>query len=348
MLSHGTFITMKKNPTLQDIADKTGVSIATVSRIINKKENEGIKISRKTREVVLHAIEEMDYHPNLLAKSLATNKTFTIGVIVPEIIESFFPEVIQGVENVAGDKGYNVILCDSNENAVKEIEEVEFLKSRRVDGLIVGPSRRRSNFKYYEKLKEEGLPIVLCGRAQDDCKIDYVVTDNEHGAYEMTQHMIKQGLKNIIYLNDPPFIPKSMPRLIGYKQALEENGLKPQVIKSDDSWFRLEDGYKLMQQYLKKNKKPDAIFAVNDPTAIGAIKAIHEAGMKVPDDISVVGFSDMRYSDAFSPSLTTVFQPKIEMGVKSCEILFSKIENQSEDIQQIKLPCKLVIRESCL
>jgi len=340
---------MGKKTTIKDVAAKVGVSIGTVSRIINNDDKKSkIPISQNTKQKVHEAIKSLNYKPNYLAKSLAMKKTFTIGVVVPSIGGYYFPEVIEGIEFIANKNGYNLILCNSMEKEKKEKDEIEMLNNKRVDGLIIIPTLYHTNDEYFDDLKKESIHFVLINRILKDYEFDYVATDNEKSAYDMVSKLIQSGYKKILYINHPVGLPFEMPRYIGYKKAMTDNGLIPEEKKIKNGWFRMEDGYNIMKGIIEADDPlPEVIFAANDSTAIGAIKAITDQNMKVPDDIAVVGFTDDSYSKMINPSLTTVHQPKKELGIKAAEMLLDKINNDKADLIQMRLNCNLVFRDSC-
>jgi len=327
--------------TIRDIAKRAGVSVATVSHVINNTRF----VSEELREKVRKVMEELDYHPNLVAGSLRRKKTNTIGLIVPDNSNPVFAELSRAIEDIGFSSGYSVILCNSAYNLDKEIKYVRVLRSKRVDGLIIIPTTVQAT--YINQLVDSGLPVIILDRTVPDAKTDSVLLDNYQGTYDATVHLIKLGHSLIAYIDRPFDLPHSLDRLRGYRKALEENGiqLKDELIVRGG--FDYEGGAEAMQKLLKRKPTPTAVIAFNDISAIGAIRAIEDCELKVPQDISIVGFDDIPQSSFTTPRLTTVHFPKYRMAEVAFELLQKKLEGTSSDRRaEIVLPLRLVVRES--
>lgn len=332
---------MKKHrtsPTIEDVARHAGVSMKTVSRVINN--SVGVKDS--TRQKVLDAIEELGYRPNALAKSLRMKKTYTIGVIMSDIANSFFGNVMKGIENVAIKNQYNIIFANSDENIEKEKMYYEFFIEKRVEGMIIIPAPGSQS---YLKNHSSTIPIVFIDRHPKDWDGIVVKGDNRDGAYLLTKHLIEvHGYKNILFLATDLDIEPIRERFEGYKKAVEEVGLEVQVIDGNRT---IDDGCRAIKKILFDNK-PQAIFGSNYVMTLGAIKAAKNYFLEVPRDIAVVGFDDFEGGDVLRPYLTSVMQDPYKMGECAAELLFKQIiKNKVIAEKEVVFPVEVRLRESC-
>jgi DNA-binding LacI/PurR family transcriptional regulator len=336
---------LSSNVTLKEIAKELGLSTMTVSRAINKKENVG----EKTRKRVLEKAKSMGYTPNFLAKGLVSKKTFSIGLVIPEISHSFFPEVLKGVEEVTYKKNYQLILTHSAENFEREMEAIETLRSKRVDGIMVSSSQRTTDHSFYESLKESETPFVFFDRCIEGLGVSCISVNDKIGSKKITQHLIDHGYEKIAHLSGPIDVSIGKERFQGFKEALRENGLTlfPELVIA--AGFQEADGRRAMQELLSmpEQKWPRAVFAVNDPAAFGAIEVILEKGLSIPEDIAIVGFSDDIRAELLSTPLTTVQQPAYQVGKKAAEKLISIIDGEDVRPENIEILTELVIRSSC-
>lgn len=327
--------------TIRDIAKRAGVSVATVSHVINNTRF----VSEELRQKVQKVMEELDYHPNLVAGSLRKKKTSTIGLIVPDNSNPVFADLSRAIEDIGFSLGYSVILCNSAYNLDKEIKYIRVLRSKRVDGLIIIPTTIEAI--YINQLVDAGLPVVIVDRTISDAKTDSVLLDNYHGVYDATKYLINLGHKIIAYIDRPFDLPHSLDRLRGHRKALEENGIKFREELVVRGGFNYEGGAEAMQKLLMRKSIPTAVIAFNDISAIGAIRAIKDNGLEVPRDISVIGFDDIPQSSFVVPRLTTVHFPKYKMAEAAFDLLKKKLEGTSTDQRaEIVLPLRLVVRES--
>lgn len=327
--------------TIRDIAKEAGVSVATVSHVINKTRF----VSDELQERVKKVIEELDYHPNLMAGSLRRKKTNTIGLIVPDNSNPLFAELSRAIEDIGFSSGYSVMLCNSAYDFEKELKYIRTLRSKRIDGLIIIPTTTEPG--HINQLVENKMPVVVLDRTVPGVKADMVLVDNFQGTHDAAMHLIKLGHKRIGYIDRPFDLPHSLDRVRGYSKALEDKGIKLQKDLIVKSGFSYEDGAKAMQILLKQKLVPTAVIAFNDITAIGAIWAIKNQGLRVPEDISIIGFDDIPQSSYTVPRLTTVHFPKYKMAEAASKLLMEKMGGSiSEKGTEVVLPLRLIIRKS--
>jgi LacI family transcriptional regulator len=326
-------------PTVYTVAEKAGVSIATVSRVVNNSP----KVHPKTRAKVLQVIEELDYHPNLSAQGLALNITEIIALIFPDISGPFYSEVIRGVEKEASQHDYNLLIYGTHG---KE-SNARFLRRLpgRVDGMIL--MTRSVDDQYIYDLSRKHIPFVLLDRETESVDTDCILSNNVEAAVQATDHLIQHQLRRIAFISGPDGSPDSNARFSGYQQALRKSELPitPSMIEHGD--FRQPSGYQAMSRLLDQPDPPDAVFAANDEMAIGAIEAIRNRGLNVPDDLAVIGFDDIQMASYIQPSLTTVRQPMRQFGTLAVQQLLRRIHDPSIEAETIVLPTQLVIRHSC-
>src|ERR1041384_2233097 len=325
--------------TLADIARELGVSKMTVSRAINNHP----EISPETRARILETAQRMNYRPNHNARALTTNRSYLFGIVVPDLMHSYFAEICRGVESVGRPAGYQNLICSTDEEARKEMDEIEALLSR-TDGLIVASALSATEAKFYRRLLSEGANIVLIDRLLDGLRCSAVTTDDVQVGTLATEHLIKLGHRKIGHLRGPN-VSTANKRLEGYQQAMKKAGLKSVV---RECGFTESDGYTSMQKWITSGNLPTAIFAANDPTAIGAMSAMDEAGMKVPDDVAFVGAGSIHYGDMLRVPLTTVTWSKAEMGQAAANLLLELIDGKKKARRHrtITVPPELLIRQS--
>ena len=329
--------------TIKDIARIIGISPSTVSRAL--KDHPDINVD--TKKAVNDLANKLKYRPNAVALSLKNSRSNTIGVIIPEIVHYFFSSVISGIEDVASQKGFTVIICQSNESYDREVANSRALLSHRVDGILVSISKETYSFDHLTDLQEGGIPLVFFDRIAPEINADQVVIDDMEASYKATRHLIETGRKRIAHFAGPQSLVIGRDRLQGYLNALTEAGLPidNRLIIEADTYEKARNAVIGM---IDAGNVPDGIFAVNDLTAIGAMQTIQKKGFKIPDDISIVGFSDGRFSGITDPNLTSVDQHGYEMGTTAAEILFQRIlSNESEYIPEVKvLTADLIVRGS--
>ena len=329
---------------ISDIARMAGVSKGTVSRVINQKP---YGMSEETRKHIQQIMDEVGYVPNSMARSISLSETKVIGLIIPDVENPFFPQIVRGVEDYAFRKGYTVYLCNSDLNIKKENNYLHSLIEKRVDGIILNTSGEQDDDKLEKLLEVTGIPIILMDR-KTECFRKYpgVFIDNEKSAYEGAKHLIANGCSKIAFLGGEKKIYTVQKRYEGYRKALNQYGLEE--FSKDQMYGKLsiESGYERAVKMFQKTDVPDAIFAGADVIAIGVLRAAREAGICVPDQLQVLGFDNISLCDIVTPSLTTVAQPIYEMGKKAAQLLLSAIQNSDRQLEDIILPAELVIRNS--
>jgi LacI family transcriptional regulator len=337
---------MNKNPTtLSDIAKQLNISVSTVSRALHDHP----AISKNTKKRVINLAKKLNYQPNLLALSLLNKKTHTIGIIVPEITSYFFSSVINGIQDLINDTEYRLIISQSEESFEKEKRILETLAKVRVDGLLVSPTSETHNAQHFNNFIDAGSPLVIFDRDCAGFNADKVLVDDYDGAFQAVEYLIKTGCKRIAHISGPADLSISSHRLSGYLDALKKHNITvdSQLIYNVDG-FSPEFGVEATKAMLNLPQLPDAIFAINDGIAIGAMYVIKEAGFKIPDQISVVGFDDEPHSSYFIPPLTSVWQPVYDMGLLSARILLNRLQGNApnETPRYEILKPELIIRES--
>jgi DNA-binding LacI/PurR family transcriptional regulator len=332
--------------TIKDIASKLNLSPSTISRALHNHPD----ICNETKQKVNAIAEKLDYHPNALAQSLKKRRTNTIGVIVPEIKHDFFSAVISGIEGVAYSAGYVIILCESNENYEREVLNTRVLVDNRIAGLLVSITQSTTNSDHFKFLQRIGIPIVFFDRVCDDVKASKVVVDDYHGGFIAGEHLIKSGYKKIAHLGGPIELSISRNRCAGYLAALKKYRQVPRKEYILHGGFHEQDGREGAHYLLNLKNHPDAIFAVNDPVAVGAYDIIRQRGMRIPKDVAVIGFSNNPISAIIQPPLTTIEQPAFELGQRAAEMLIEQIESldkKKKIVPKIEiLGTRLIIRES--
>ncbi len=329
--------------TIKDIARILGISPSTVSRALKDHPD----INSDTKKAVNELAHKLKYQPNAVALSLKNSRSNTIGIIIPEIVHHFFSSVISGIEDVASQKGFTVIICQSNESYDREVANARTLLSHRVDGILVSISKETHSFDHLIDIQEGGIPLVFFDRIAPGINVDQVIINDMEASYKATRHLIETGKKRIAHFAGPQRLIIGRDRLQGYLNALAEAGLPVDnrlIIEADT----FEKARNAAVELLDAGIVPDGIFAVNDLTAIGAMQAIQKRGYKIPEEISIVGFSDGRLSGITDPNLSSVDQHGYEMGTTAAEILFSRIMAVNKEfIPEIKvLKADLIVRGS--
>lgn len=323
--------------TLKDIAKATGFSLSTISYVLNGKK----KVKPETYARIMEAVEQLNYRPNQLARSLKLKRSCSIGVIVPDISNEFFPEILKGIDNTAHKHGYNIFLCNTNNDVFLEEESINMLISKDIDGIIfIGTA----NSQILQR-SDITVPIVLVDRKIGNTYTS-IISDNYRGGYMATAHLIQCGYRNIALLGGVLTIPNFSERLQGYKDALQDHNIpycEDHVILCDCS---ISGGYHAAQEMAKRNLHADAVFAINDLIALGAMRGFRDLGLRIPEDIALIGFDDIAFAAHVIPSLSTISQPKFDMGKIAAEKLLERISDKEKLAEHIVLAPKLVIRET--
>ena len=337
---------MRRKVTLKQIAKELDVSISTVSKSLR----DSPEISEDTRQKVQAFAKLYNYKPNLIALSLKNKKTKTIGIIIPEIVHHFFATVISGIEHVANEHGYNVIVTLSDESFDKEVINMEMLANGSIDGFIMSLSKEtqyKGDFHHITEVINQGMPVVMFDRVTNDILCDKVIIDDNLAAYEAVQNLINKGFKKIALITTVDYVSVGKLRTDGYIKALKTNDIKVDenlIVKIEDI-----DNCSGEIENLISNNEIDAVFAVNELFAVTAIKAAKNIGIKVPEDLAIIGFTDGIISKYSSPSITTVSQNGIKMGGKAAKMLIERLESEEEEEEHYKtevIETHLVIRES--
>ncbi|SEN46586.1 LacI family DNA-binding transcriptional regulator [Lihuaxuella thermophila] len=323
-----------------DVARLAGVSVATVSRVLAGSAH----VSRETREKVLRAMADLDYKPNLLARNLRKMESKTIVVVIPDISNPFFSDVIRGIQHVAKEHGYHVLLGDTQNDVDAEWDFIEMIKERAADGVIL-VTARTSPEKIMEMAQE--VPLVMACEYIQGAELPMVTIDNVISAKRVVDHLAALGHRRIGFIAGPLHVIISRDRLQGFVLGLREHGLEQDSSLIVEGDFSIPSGYDQAVRLLQLPEPPTAIFASNDEMAIGAVKAVKQMGLKVPQDVAVVGFDDIPMATVIEPALTTICQPKFEIGKKAMEILLQLIQQSNRSHGHLKLPEKLIVRDSC-
>ncbi len=331
----------KRHISLKDLARELDISISTVSRALKDHPN----ISPEVKEKVKALADKWGYRPNPLAMGLLRQSTHTIGVIVPDLVTHFFSSVISGIESYASEQGYYIIISSSYESYKKEKACIENLLNSRVEGLIVCLSYETKDYSHFEELEGKGIPLVFFDRVCLENKVPTVTIDNREAARKITQHFIDTGRKRIAYISGPDFLNISKERKAGYREGLEQNSIPFQDQYLIHCEMNPQSATIATQKLLTLSTPPDAIFGINDTVAFAAMKEIRVAGLIVPDDIAVAGFTNDYHATVVHPSLTSITHPTVEMGKSAASLLFNKLEGDNS-IREVKLETKLMIRGS--
>jgi DNA-binding LacI/PurR family transcriptional regulator len=332
----------KDYPTVKDIARKLGLHHSTVSRALRDYSD----ISEETKQKVRKLAREMNYSPNIVAQSLKTKRTKLIGIIVPEILHNFFSRAISGIENVVYRKGFVPIVLQSNESSEREVLNIDAMITNRVAGLIVSISQTTTSGEPFQRLIDKKIPLVFFDRVVMGLEAGYVISDDQEGAFQGVRFLIDKGYKKIVHISGPEKLTICKNRLKGYQKALQENNIPQDPDLIYHGTLHEKNGYETMQEILTKGSLPDAIFAVNDPVAMGAYKKIKEEGLRMPEDIAILGFSNNEISSYLDPALSTIDQFPGKMGELAAEILFDRIEGKKSKKTIKNLATQLIERET--
>lgn len=334
-------------PTLKKIAQTLGLSIATVSKALKDYDD----VSPKTKAKVKALAESLNYKPNFLAQSLRNQESKTIGLVIPEIVHHFFANIIAGVINAAKKKGYLVITLQSGESYEFEKRQIELLLNKNVDGILLSLADNTVDYNHLRKLIDSGFPIVLYDKISKSIHCSKVVINDQKAAFNATKYLIDSGCKRIAHIRGPLKPQTTIDRFIGYKNALKDNGIEfDKTIVFEAPNLSLEDGKRIALEIYNNHKNIDAVFAFTDLTATGVMTGLQELDVKIPKDISIMGFSNWLLTSITSPKLSTVNQPGFKMGKKAFKLLYKEIQyrkaKKNVEFKTIELPTKLVIRDS--
>jgi LacI family transcriptional regulator len=325
-----------------DIAKDLNVSVVTVSKVLR---NQG-RISDATRNRVLCRAKELHYQMNWVARSLVTQRTYTIGLLLPEFAHPFFAEIARSVAHATRRHGYHVVISSFEEDPELEVSEIDTLLARRVDGLMIATTQSPHHLEIFRRIQQQKVPYVLIDRPVSGLRASFVGVDNRAVGLLATEHLIVQGCSRVAHLRGPD-VSIATERLEGFRQGLAKHGLRPDPRYIVDGGHRDDTGYAGMKQLLELDPHPDGVFCYNDPIAIGALKAVLEAGLRSPSDVAIVGAGNVQYSDVLAVPLTTIDQGTCRIGSLAADLLLERIASKrSLPPRKILIPPKLIERES--
>lgn len=332
---------LHKASNIYDVAREARVSVFTVSTVVNNNGRVSPTLSRR----VERAIQKLKYRPNLLARGLVKSQTHTIGIVVRDIVNPFFPLLVRGAEDAAQKAGYSVLLCNSDDQREKEEQYLELLLSKRVDGILLNKAPGNLSSSVRQLLAKSNVPVVLLMRTSSDIKGDAVITDDEKGAFEAVSHLARVGHHRIALVSGPLSISNGKARWRGFRRALDTAGLpyEPELVIEGD--YHIDSGFHAGLSLLPR--QPDAIFVANYLMTVGLMKAADEMGLQCPDNFGLVSFDDYPWLSCFRPRLTTVELPKYEIGATAVERLLERISGKRDRHTVVKLMPELHVRESC-
>jgi DNA-binding LacI/PurR family transcriptional regulator len=323
--------------TIKEVAELAGVSVGTVSHVITGS----IPVTEPLRRKVHAAIKKLDYHPNHIARSLKTSKTRTLGIIVPDLTISFFPQVIRGAEAAARARNYTLIAVNSDDHADRQKELLSLLRSQRVEGILLVVAAEPQTI-------EAGIPVVYLDRIPDREEVDSVSGEDLTAAEMAVEHLLASGHRRIAIATGPQTLRNEQRRLLGYQQALARAGVSAEEGLIWEGNFRPEDVAAMCVARLRDGRRPEAILSTNGPTGLGVLRAFRDCGLRTPQDIAFVTFDELTVDELFTPSITTVVQPAYEIGFRAAQILLERIENAGGERESftVRLPATLRVRDS--
>ncbi|MBC6992054.1 LacI family DNA-binding transcriptional regulator [Hymenobacter sp. BT491] len=330
--------------TIKDIARALNISTSTVSRALRGS----YEINPETKRLVMECAERLNYRPNPIALSLKGSSSRAIAVIVPQIANPFFSQAINGIEAIAYNRGYHVIIFQTHESYEREVANVQQSMARKVDGLLISLSSETSDVSHLKEIQQKGLPLVLFDRVSAELEATQVVADNFAGAFAATEHLIKAGRRRIAHLTIPPWLSITQERLAGYRAALEQYGLPFDENLVRYGTFGPDEVGPMVDDLMSLSPTPDAFFTASDRLAMGCLTALRQRHVNIPEDVSLIGFTNLNVADLLSPSLSTVVQPAQEIGQVAAERLIDLIERKQKaaPIGTVKIPTELIVRES--
>ena len=330
-------------PSIKKVAEVAGVSVGTVSHVITGS----VPVSEPLRSKVQAAIRKLNYHPNHVARSLKTSKTRTLAIVVPDLTISFFPQVIRGAEAAARKSGYSLIAVNSDDDGERQKDLLSLLRSQRVEGILLVIAAAPTPLNQIALLIDAGTPIVCLDRIPDRVPVDSVSVEDLEAAQLGVQHLIEAGHRRIAIVTGPLALKNERRRLHGYRQALQNAGLEVDTSLIWPGNLRPQDVTAMCRERLASDKKPDAIFCTNGPTALAALRALRDRGLRTPEDIAFATFDELTVDDLFTPSITTVVQPAYDIGFRAAQILLDRINGDGRgDTVTLRLPARLEVRAS--
>lgn len=334
-----------RNPqaTIRDLALKLNISISTVSRALRNAPD----VNPETKKAVLELAKSLHYEPNRVAQSLRIKKTNTLGVVVPEINLHFFSSTISGIQEYAAKHGYSIMICQSMESIKTEKSNIQMLVSNRVDGLLISLSSQTKTYDHLQQLIEKKIPIVLFDRICDELDVSKVIVNDHDGAFKGVEHLLKTGCRRIAYIGGPENLYVSNQRMQGYLDALRSYNIQPDPALIAHCHELHQEPIEVTKRFLDLPERPDAIFCMNDPVAIITMQVLKARNIRIPDEISLVGFTNEPVSQYIEPSLTTIAQPAYDMGQATAKLFIQQLDHEATAKPVTKvLPTELIIRNS--
>lgn len=335
---------IKKKTTIKDIANVLKISPAAVSKALH----DDSRISEKTKKAVKQVAKNLNYQPNHLASALRSGKSHLVGVIVPRTNSNFFSSVIQNMEEVLNKEGYNIIITQSNESYKKECANIDTLLFTQVDGIIASMANETIDLEYYEKIKSKGIPLILFDRGENDLNVDYIGINDYDSSHIIVEHLVKQGCKRIAHIGGYKRTRIYNNRIRGYIDALKKHELPLDSELLIESNLTIKDGRAMMQQLLKLKHRPDAVYVAGDYAALGALQVLNEEGIKMPEDIALVGFGDEPFTSMVTPTISSINQHSAEIGKLAAKTFLAHTKKSvvKQKLNKIILDAELIIRGS--
>lgn len=332
--------------TIREVARQAKVSVGTVSNVLAGSATVRAELRRRVEE----AMRGLDYHPNQIARSLKTRQTKTLGMVISDITNPFFPQVVRGAEDVAIASGYLLITLNTDDSPERERQALSMLRAQKVDGLLLTVAASRGDMNHIEQFRDSGLPVVCIDREVPGVPLDLVCADNTRGAKMCMQHLLSRGHRRIGYLSGSFGLFTAVTRLEGFNQALNDAGITAdaELVRHGD--FRFDSGYRLAKEMLLEHNPPTALFASNAMMGFGALKAIHELCLRCPEDVALAMFDDVPFGDVIQPRLTVVAQPAYHMGKVGAQLLIARLEGRETSTEPVvkTLVPELLVRESTI
>lgn len=336
----------KNKTTIKDIANVLNISAAAVSKALHND----TRISEKTKKAVRQVAENLNYQPNHLASALRSGKSKLVGVIVPKTNSNFFAATIHNIEEVLNEQGYHIIITQSNESFEKECKNIDTLLYTQVDGIIASMANETVNLEYFEKIKTAGIPLITFDRGENDLNVDYIGIDDYNSSHVIVNHLVEQGCKRIAHIGGFKRTRIYNNRIKGYIDALQKHELPLEEALLIESDLTIEDGRAKMLQLLALENRPDAVYAAGDYAALGALQILNEKGIKIPDEVALVGFGDEPFANMVTPTMTSVNQHSYKIGRIAAETFlgYANKKKITQSLNKIILEAKLTVRESSL
>lgn len=330
-----------KRSTLKEVAKMAGVSTASISNTLNGTK----KVSEEMKLKIYSAVQELNYQPNIVAKSLRIQESRIIGLLISDISNPIFSNIVRGIEEELAKSDYNVLLCNTDSSVEKERKYLDVLIGKRVDGLIVSSAGNSGD--YFRSLDKTGVPIIFLNRCPEFMNSDVIMANNIKGAYLATEHLIRHAYSKIAIITGPSSISTGKDRLIGYKRALEDYGVSESELLVKEGAFSVESGYAKMKELMEQDMKPDAVFISNNSMTLGAYKYLKETNVHIPDQIAVLGYDDVDWAEIVDPPITTIRQPAYQLGVNAGSLMLARIKEKDVKREIMYMETELVIRRSC-